>query len=245
MIEATRREQPRTDTERHIREQARKLLVQRGAGAVTLRAIARELGITAPALYRYYNSREDLIQHVCLDICADLAEDLACDLARMTRATPVSQVFELCRGFRRWALAHPKEFTLVFASPATEATAGSGVLPLAEEPFGRIFLTVAGRVLASSGVVVPADPTVPEHLRHDLAGLRESLLATLHEEHIEVPPDTLSLGMVRFMLHFWVRLYGHVALEVFGRFPFGITDTEPLFESMLADLAAVVGLALE
>lgn len=245
MSDPTRRGQPRTDTERHIREQARKLLVDQGHEAVTLRAIAREIGITAPALYRYYDSREDLIQHVCLDICAGLAHDLGADIAAMSSTGPAAQVFEICRGFRRWALAHPREFTLVFASPAAGIEPGSGVLPMAEEPFGRIFLTVAGRVLAGAGITVPADDGVPEHLRADLTQLRDSLLATLREEEIDVPVEMLGLGMVRFMLHFWVRLYGHVALEVFGRFPFGISETEPLFESMLADLAADVGITLD
>ena len=55
MTEATRRERLRAETEREIRQAARALLVERGRDAVTLRAIARELGITAPALYRYYD----------------------------------------------------------------------------------------------------------------------------------------------------------------------------------------------
>lgn len=244
MSEPIRRAQPRTDTERHIRAQARKLLVDQGHEGVTLRAIARELGITAPALYRYYDSREELIQFVCLDICADLADDLGADLAAMTSSDPVAAVFETCRGFRRWALAHPREFALVFASPATTTGHGPEVLPAAEEPFGRIFLTLAGRALAGSGITPPADGGVPEHLRGELGTLRDSLLATLRAEGIDVPAEVLGLGMVRFMLHFWVRLYGHVALEVFGRFPFGISDTEALFESMLAELAAGVGLSL-
>lgn len=244
MSDPIRRAQPRTETERHIRAQARKLLVSEGHEAVTLRAIARELGITAPALYRYYDSRDDLIQHVCLDICADLADDLGADLAALDSSDPAAAVFEICRGFRRWALAHPREFALVFASPAVGGHERDGVLPTPEEPFGRIFLTVAGRVLAGSGVTAPADDAVPESLRPELTRLREALATTLHDESIDVPRDMLGLGMVRFMLHFWVRLYGHVALEVFGRFPFNISDTEALFESMLADLAADVGITL-
>ncbi len=203
---------------------------------ITLRAIAREIGITAPALYRYYDSFEDLIQHVCADICADLAADLAEDLAAIPEQDTPTRVFAVCRGFRTWAIEHPREFSLVFATPAGPASTGPN------DPFGRIFLTVAGRVLATRTLVVPADPEVPEELREDLAAFRTTLLGTLAEAGIEVPEHVFSLGTAYTMLRFWVRLYGQVALEVFGRFPFPVTDAEPLFESMVAELAAEVGL---
>ena len=75
MTQAARRDRNRVDTDQSIRTVARTLLVSRGRQGVTLRAIAREMGITAPALYRYYDSFEDLIRHVCTDICADLTAE--------------------------------------------------------------------------------------------------------------------------------------------------------------------------
>src|ERR1051325_7345444 len=116
MTEATRRERLRAETERDIRRQARALLVAHGRGAVTLRAIARELGITAPALYRYYDSREDLLHHLADDICTDLAAELNAALARIPDDDVTAQVYAVCRGFRHWALAHPQESGLVFAT---------------------------------------------------------------------------------------------------------------------------------
>src|ERR1044072_1325908 len=77
MTEPTRRDRGREDTDREIRGRARALLVEHGHQAVTLRAIARDLGITAPALYRYYSSREDLMQHLRQDTCADAAAERA------------------------------------------------------------------------------------------------------------------------------------------------------------------------
>src|SRR2546421_11548146 len=105
MTETTRRDRPRADTEREIRQQARRLLVSQGREAVTLRAIARHLGITAPALYRYYDSREDLLRRVCDDICLDLADELTADLTTIPDEDVLGGVFAVCRGFRRWALA--------------------------------------------------------------------------------------------------------------------------------------------
>ena len=236
MTEATRRDRSRVDTDLQIRTVARGLLVDQGSQGVTLRAIARAMGITAPALYRYYDSFEDLIQQVCADICADLAEELAADLAAIPEDDTPGRVFAVCRGFRTWAIRHPREFSLVFATPAGPAGAP------ASDPFGRIFLTVAGRVLATRNLVMPADHEVPEGLVADLTQFRTTLLASLAETGVEVPEHVFSLGAAYAMLRFWVRLYGQVALEVFGRFPFQVSDPEPLFESMMTELAAEVGL---
>jgi AcrR family transcriptional regulator len=236
MTEATRRDRNRVDTDLQIRTVARGLLVDQGSQGVTLRAIARAMGITAPALYRYYDSFEDLIQQVCADICADLAEELAADLAAIPEDDTPGRVFAVCRGFRTWAIRHPREFGLVFATPAGPVGAP------ASDPFGRIFLTVAGRVLATRNLVMPADHEVPEDLVADLTQFRTTLLASLAETGVDVPEHVFSLGAAYTMLRFWVRLYGQVALEVFGRFPFQVSDPEPLFESMMTELAAEVGL---
>jgi AcrR family transcriptional regulator len=248
MIEATRRDRNRVDTDQQIRTVARTLLVSQGRQGVTLRAIAREMGITAPALYRYYTSFEDLIHHVCADICTDLAAELTADLAVIPDDDTPAQVFAICRGFRTWALRHPQEFSLVFATPAATggpatlaATGGRGRSP-ATDPFGQIFLTVAGRVLATRQLVTPAEGAIPEQLRADLTEFRSTLCRALAEIGIDLPEHLFPLGAAYTMLRFWVRLYGQVALEVFGRFPFPVTDPEPLFESMVAELAIEVGL---
>ena len=74
MVQApSRRDRLRAATTQEIIQTARKLLVQEGPDAVSLRAIAREMGMTAPALYRYFGSHEDLLRHVVADIFTELA----------------------------------------------------------------------------------------------------------------------------------------------------------------------------
>jgi AcrR family transcriptional regulator len=238
MTGATRRDRSRVDTDMEIRTVARTLLVRHGRQGVTLRAIAREMRITAPALYRYYDSFDALIQQVCTDICADMAVELTEGIAGLPADDTTGQVFAVCRGFRAWAIRHPQEFSLVFATPA----AGPSDEHRTDDPFGRVFLAVAARVLATHDLAVPADSDVPPQLCADLAEYRDTLITTLADTGIDLPADRLPLGAAYTMLRFWVRLYGQVALEVFGRFPFPVTDAEPLFESMVAELAAEVGL---
>lgn len=231
-----RAEKNRADTDRRIRTVARTLLVEQGAQGLTLRAIARQIGITAPALYRYYASLSDLVQHVCGDICADLADDLGTVLAHLRADDTASRVFAVCRGFRTWAIAHPREFGLVFATPATPgAVDGNG-----NDPFGQIFLTFTGRILAGAPGQERSDPDVPARLRADIERFRATLVDALREG--DQPEPAVGLGTAYTVLRFWVRLYGQVALEVFDRFPFPVSDATPLFESMLAEQAAEVGL---
>src|SRR5919197_1276880 len=197
MTASTRRERGKADTDREIRQEARALLVNEGSEAVTLRAIARKVGITAPALYRYYSSREDLIEHIRMDICTDLADELNVDLAEIADGDVLGQVLAICRGFRRWAIAHPQEFSLVFASPAEPSAlqdGGMAILVPATDPFGRVFLAVAGQVLTTMTLAVPSDDTVPEDLRADLETFRASLLATIADAGFTVSDEILGVG---------------------------------------------------
>ncbi|AIG81197.1 TetR family transcriptional regulator [Amycolatopsis sp. MJM2582] len=239
MTNTGRRGRERAATDQDIRRTARALLVEQGPEAVTLRAIARELGITAPALYRYYGSRDDLVEHLRADVVADLAAGLAEDIAQLPDEGAL-QLFAICKGFRRWALTHTKEFTLVFASPA-----GDDTLSRLDEPFGRIFLAAAGRVLAMHDLVTPSNDVVPAELRDDLTSFQEELLAVLKESGATFPLEKLDLGVTYLMIQFWARLYGHVTLEVFGNYPIPFSKPDVLFDAMLADLAREIGLSTE
>ncbi|GAA4865284.1 TetR/AcrR family transcriptional regulator [Saccharopolyspora cebuensis] len=232
MTELTRRERMRAETEQEIRQHARALLVEHGREAVTLRAIARELGITAPALYRYYDSREELLRQLCDDICTDLAAELHTHVGPAGEEF-MDKVFAVCRAFRRWALAHPEEFTLVFASPAGQVRDG------AQDRFAEVFLGIVGPFMAAQPTTAPTEPgfTLP-----DLSAQQEVLATAFSDQGIEVPPEALGPHAVYFLLRWWVRLYGHVALEVFGRFPFDLKHADQLFDSMLHELAHEIGL---
>ncbi|SEP69821.1 transcriptional regulator, TetR family [Lentzea xinjiangensis] len=232
MTEATRRERLRAETEREIRQAARALLVDSGRDAVTLRAIARKLGITAPALYRYYDSHDALLRQLCDDICADMAEALYADLAAETSGQVNCKVRAVCHAFRRWALAHPQEFALVFASPRD---------PLGADQFGSVFLQLAGPLIASNQDAKHVDEEVPAALHEDLVRFQQVLMGAVSEHGVTVGDDVLNLGKIYHVIQSWVRLYGHVALEVFGRFPFAVSNPEPMFDSMLDQMLEEIG----
>src|SRR5947209_19616591 len=118
---ASRRDRARADTVREIKRTARTVLVAHGVDGLALRAVAREMGMTAPALYRYFASREELIEHVVADLYAELVDDLEAARDATEPPTPGAQLMALSRRFRAWALAHHAEFNLLFGSPAERA----------------------------------------------------------------------------------------------------------------------------
>ena len=127
----SRRDRLRAATIEEIIATARRLLIDSGPEAVSLRAIAREMGMTAPGLYRYFGSHEELIRHVIAGIFTELAADIyqAIEAAAgpahpTTEPTPEQMAAKMtikmvaaCREFRGWALNHKAEFGLLFGVP--------------------------------------------------------------------------------------------------------------------------------
>ncbi|MGH8827311.1 MAG: TetR/AcrR family transcriptional regulator [Jiangellaceae bacterium] len=225
MALSDRRERLRAATEADIRAGTRRLLTEQGPHAVTLRAIAGQLGMTAPAIYRYFDSREALLRGVCDDVCADLTDELRSAVELTDDRDDRARVLGLCRAFRAWALGHPQEFGLVFATPGDA------------DQFAVVFLTMVVELFRGDDAPDRLEQAPPPELTAHVEASRRSMIAALAATGVDLPEHPISLGAVHWILQWWVRLYGHVALEVFGRFPFEVSGAERMFESMLADLA--------
>lgn len=242
----SRRDRVRAATSQEIVQTARRLLVERGITAVSLRAIAREMGMTAPALYRYYDSHEELIRHVVADIFTELADHLHTEIKAAQRDFEAAdrtasgrrpgdliavQLIAACRAFRGWALEHQPDFGLIFGSPLP------GLDLMHDDPlndcgyrFGQVFLDLFAELWRRWPFPAPDADEIDPSLRRQLA-----------HYHNLVGAD-LPLGVLQTFLRCWVLLYGTVSLEVFGHLRFALDDATPLFELMLADLAAMIGL---
>jgi len=234
----SRRDRVRAATTEEIKQTARRILVEEGPEALSLRAIAGEMGMTAPALYRYFGSRDELIKHVCADIFGELAQaiqDAIGQAAAASEGDMTAKVLAACWAFRGWSLSHSREFGLVFATPLPglhvqkdEITSGPG------SEFGNTFFLLMLDLWRKTRFAVPPDDEIDPGLRVQLERYREGL-ATLAEG--------LPLGLLLTFLRCWVRLYGIVSLEVFGHLSFALDDGRPMFELMLAEMAPQVGLA--
>jgi AraC-like DNA-binding protein len=232
----SRRDRVRAATTEEIKQTARRLLVELGPDAVSLRAIAREMGMTAPALYRYFGSHEDLIGHVVADIFNEIADDIRAAIetaAAESGGDVTAKLVAACHEFRRWSLAHRAEFGLLFGTPlpAVEAVMDrEDVIAACAMKFSGTFFTLFLDLWRRHPFAVPADDELDP-------GLREQLIRYRHSLDIDLP-----LGAVFTFLWCWIRLYGIVSLEVFEHLHFALDDAAPLFELTLAELASMLGL---
>jgi AcrR family transcriptional regulator len=237
----TRRDRLRTATMEEIIATARRLLVEQGPDAASLRAIAREMGMTAPGLYRYYSSREELLRHVIAQMFRELARDIqraiqeavpwdrpadAADQVRMAR-----KLVAACREFRRWALGHKDEFALLFGVPLPGFDDGRfDVAQQCAIEFAGTFYALFVELWNKIRFPVPAPSEIDPGLRAQLSRFRDALRTDA--------PD----GAILVFLRCWVLLYGAVSMEVFGHLGFALDDPSPMFELTLGDLARLVGL---
>lgn len=237
----TRRERVRATTMEEITATARRLLVEQGPAAMSLRAIAREMGMTAPGLYRYYTSREELLRHVVAEIFRELSRDIrrAIDEAAPplsaggdTRVKLTGKLIAACREFRRWSLSHRDEFALLFGVPVP-GMHYDGSHDIAEQcalEFAGTFYALFLELWTTLPFPVPGDAEIDPTLRSQLEQFRTKF-------RTDVP-----LGAVLVFLRCWVLLYGALAMEMFGHLDFALEDSAPMFEVTLSELATKVGL---
>ncbi|MFE0459171.1 TetR/AcrR family transcriptional regulator [Kitasatospora sp. NPDC058965] len=227
----TRRERQRAQTAAEILQAARRLLAADGPAALTLRATAREVGMTAPGVCRYFPDHRALVQAVVGDLYLDLAADLEAARDADPGAPTAERFAAAARALRRWALRHRAEFGLLFGKPLADA--GTTPADPAHDPawrFGQVFLGLMTD-LWRAGAVPAQEPPQPEPAWwSQLDDLREHLA------------DPVPQPVLHLFVQVWARLYGLVALEAFGQLEFALADPEPFFEE---NLAQVLGLFRE
>ena len=235
MVQApSRRDRVRAATVEEIKTTARQLLVADGPEAVSLRAIGRAMGMTAPALYRYFGSREDLVKHVCGDIFTEIAGEIHTAIEQAAKASGgdiTAKLYAACGAFRTWALAHRPEFGLLFGTPLPGIeTLHDDIVDKCADKFSGEFLTLFYELWTKHPFPVPADDEIEPGLAVQLARYRDGL-------GVDLP-----VGAILIFLRCWVRLYGMVSLEVFEHLGFALDDPSAMFDYTLAELAELLGL---
>jgi len=249
-VSPSRRDRLRAATIEEIVQTARRILVKDGPEAVSLRAIAREMGMTAPGLYRYFGNYEELVRYLCASIFTELGNDIhqAIEAAEppaadsgpdgFMRAKLTVKMVAACGEFRRWALNHRGEFALLFGVPLPGLD--DGRYDIADEcalAFAGTFFRLFLELWQKTPFPVPDDAQIDPGLRDQLGRYRDGLAAS-------IPLGaSLPLGAVLTFLRCWTLLYGAVAMEVFGHMRFALEDPAPMFEITLGDLAGLVGLS--
>lgn len=228
----TRRERVRAATQAELTAAARKLLVQAGTDAVSLRAIAAELGMTAPAIYRYFGSREDLLNALVDELYDELASYLL-DVRESYRDGTLSQRFLFTsRAFRVWALEHRAEFGLLFGAPIPGVGTSHSPDPAEDRGhrFGQVWLELFIELAAVASPTPRWRRPISRQLRAEING------------YIDRIGQPVSVDLALLFLSCWERLYGAVCTEVFGHLHFALEDASALFEDQLDEAAERLGI---
>lgn len=216
----TRRAAYRQATIDEIKTLARRQLAEHGPGALSLRAIAREMRTASSALYRYFAGYEDLIGALCVDAYESLAEALTAASNSQPDTDPAGQWWAISHGFRRWALAQPSDFALLFGTPVPGYQAPE---QLTGPAAGRA-ITVALAVYAAAvdaGAADPARSHVPPTL--EVGAL---LLELLGDAAPNFPAQQAGIALNAF-----ASLRGFLATEVFGSLTRLVEDTDQLYQA--------------
>jgi AcrR family transcriptional regulator len=212
----TARERARIELTEEIKTVARRHLAEHGSSALSLRAVAREVGMVSSAVYRYFPSRDDLLTALIIDAYDAVgAHAEAADDAGRERGVAVRWL-GVCEAVRAWALENAHEYALIYGSPvpgyaAPEATIG----PASRVPLVLLRLLADG--CASGEVVAGESPSMSRAVRSDLAQLRRDAAPS-------VPDAVLSRALA-----VWAQLLGTINLEMFGHLHNVIHDYDGFF----------------
>jgi AcrR family transcriptional regulator len=233
---ATARERARAELTREIKEEARRQLAASGADGLSLRAVARELGMVSSALYRYYPSRDDLLTALIIDAYNALGD--AAEHAIAGPAPARERWVAACHAVRDWARANPHEYALIYGSPvpgyrAPEATIG----PASRVPL--VFAGLVGAALSSGELTAPPGALPVTGALADQAAALSRTIAAREPAHAlaDVPPDALVRAIIA-----WTQLYGMISFELFGQFVGSFEPADDLFAHAVVQAAALVGL---
>jgi AcrR family transcriptional regulator len=215
----------RSELTEEIKAVARRRLAADGAN-LSLRGVARDLGMVPSALYRYFPSRDDLLTALILEGYEAVAEAARQAETKVPRADLRGRWLAVGHGVRDWALAHPAEYGLLYGSPVpgyaapqdTVAPAASVTLMLAE----------IAAAAAPAGGLPPAP--LPEPVRADLRRLIDRQGGGIGEELLE----RVFVG--------WTHLFGLVSFEVFGRLEGTIEARREYFDHQMGLMADLAGL---
>jgi AcrR family transcriptional regulator len=228
----TPRERARIRTMQDITRIGRQHLATDGAAALSLRAVARDLGVVSSAVYRYVKSRDELLTLLVVDGYDELGDAVDKALSTAPGDDFRERFLVIGRTVRAWGLKEPATYALLFGSPVPGYVApGERTI----EPGTRVIRSLIQlweAAWAAGRIVVPTRPAVPARVEADIAAMRE-------EFSIQAPNEVVARGVFA-----WAALFGCVSFEVFGQYgadTFG--DREELFEHHLGVLAESVGLA--
>jgi AcrR family transcriptional regulator len=200
----TARERARAEITREILDAARGYLATDGAPGLSLRAIARDLGMASSALYRYFKSRDELLTRLIIDAYDSLGAAAEAREAAVDRSDLAGRFTAICQAVRTWALAHPNEYALIYGSPVP----GYVAPPDTVAPATRVTTLMTWIIIdaTAAGRIPATDTRAPE----------DAAAAALAPIRSQLPPG-IPAPLIQRALMVWTGLFGVVSFELYGQ----------------------------
>jgi AcrR family transcriptional regulator len=219
----------RARTIEDLKRVARQHLATDGAD-LSLRSVARELGMVSSAVYRYFDSRDALLTALIIDAYDDLGEVTERAEAALRRADVRGRWHATCHAIRDWSTAHPAEYALLYGTPVPGYAAPEDTIGPATRTV--VVMTAILRDALERGLVAPLPhERLPAATRADLEGV------TALPGFEGVPPALMARGM-----HAWAGLFGLISFELFGRLTNAVHDYDAWFDYQVRLLTHEIGL---
>ena len=224
----TARARARTQMLDDIKREALRQLAADGAAGLSLRAVARELGVVSSGLYRYYANRDELLTALIVDAYDDLAGAITRAVGGVPGPEHRLRWIAACGALRQWAGQQPARFSLLYGSPVPGYRAPGTTI----EPATRVIVALLGGLAdaARDGALAARPEPAPTDLREQLTAMAAGL-------KLDLPPGPLVRAVGAF-----AELIGLITLELGGHFVGGFEPADTLFAHSVADLADRVGL---
>ncbi|MEU9040662.1 MULTISPECIES: TetR/AcrR family transcriptional regulator [unclassified Kitasatospora] len=213
----TPRERYRAQLREEVKKHAWEQIATAGASALSLNAIAKQMGLSGPALYRYFAGRDELITELVRDAYRSLADTLGAG------AVGGADLAALARALRGWALADPQRYFLIYGTPVPGYHAPADTTAIADEIMRMLVDACAALTPEVAGASETPGASFGAHLEahRDWAGDHPAPSGVLH----------------RFLV-VWTRLHGVLSLELAGHFTGMGFHPDLLFEAELDGLLA-------
>lgn len=204
------------DLQAAIKATAWEQIREKGASALSLRAIARALGITAPAIYNYFPRRDDLVTALIVDAFTSLGESQTDALRDMPPEQLATQLSTLGLAYREWALTYPQRYQLIFGTPIPGYQAPADItVPAAAWSLRPLIETLQS--ISSAG-----------RLRVDGFAHMTPALKSMLEAWSQFTGGT-DLEVLYTALVVWSRVHGLVSMEIGNQLPSFFTDPGEVF----------------
>lgn len=222
----TRRERIRTDTIAEIKAAALDQIAELGGPALSIRGVARAIGMSPAGLYRYYPGRDALLTDLITDAYNDLAGTVEGAIASSTSREFKTRFVTAVLAYRRWGLDNPNRFLLIFGTPIPGYVAPEGGPTVeANRRMGQAFFGLAAEAWSRGRLDEPTAGRRPTPGEKELAG-------EIGQTAPGFPPRLISS-----LLGAWAEWHGLVTLEITGQLDWLYPDTEVFVRERVERLA--------